>query len=178
MITSLLTSLSRSRAHRRPQNSAQMELRQLLTQPALVEVTNPMLVQPVAKAAQPEDETRRAQFLRLLRVGWGGLAVLALTPLSTFAQTPPAAPAAFQTAVTNIVAMIKAICGPAILLLLVAGLALIMWGGISENWKRRGLSIIGCAIIGAGLLFMFADPLAQFIAQTVGAGGTGTPPRP
>ena len=135
MITSFLTSLKQPRLHHRTQNSVQRELRQLLTQPALVEVEvevgNPVGTQPsalVGMAVQLKDETRRVQFKRLLRVGWGGLAVLALTPLSTFAQTPPAAPAAFQTAVTNIVAMIKAICGPAILLLLVAGLALVMWG--------------------------------------------------
>jgi type IV secretory pathway VirB2 component (pilin) len=160
-------------------------------QPALValDLSTASLEQasvPVATNNTPTLLTmpEQAQHRRLrlvknwLRFSWATLAALALTPLSAFAQTPPAAPAAFQTAVTNIVAMIKAISGPAILLLIVAGLALVMWGGINENWKRRGLSIIGCGIVGAGLLFMFADPLAQFIASTVGAGGGAAPPRP
>lgn len=113
----------------------------------------------------------RESFQRFWRAVSAVLAMVLLAPLSTFAQTTGGGAAAFTTAAKQIVDMIRAISGPAILLLIVAGFALLMWGGVSEAWKRRALSIIGCAIIGAGLLFLFADPLATFLLGTFQTGG-------
>lgn len=98
------------------------------------------------------------------------LAVWALLPASAFAQTGGVAK--FQEAAKKITEAIQQISGVAVLLLLVAGFGLLMWGGISENFRVKAVRIITYCIIGAACLFLFAQPLAEFLTATFGANGT------
>ncbi|HEX2911051.1 MAG TPA: TrbC/VirB2 family protein [Chloroflexia bacterium] len=72
----------------------------------------------------------------------------------------------FKTASDQIVKAIQSISGPAVFLLLAAGLGLLLWGGISDTIRIRALRIVFFAVVGAGALFLFAQPLGDFIVGT------------
>lgn len=71
----------------------------------------------------------------------------------------------------SIISAIQSICGIGIALLLVAGFGLFMWSGVSDTFRIRSLRIIGFSIMGGALLFLFAQPLADFLTGTFGANG-------
>jgi protein-S-isoprenylcysteine O-methyltransferase Ste14 len=79
----------------------------------------------------------------------------------------------FTAAVNQAVTAIQQISIAAVLLLVVLGAALLMWGGISDGWRVKAVRIIGCCIAGAALLFLFATPMAAFLTSTFSGGGGG-----
>jgi hypothetical protein len=54
----------------------------------------------------------------------------------------------------------------------VGGFFIFMWSGISDLVRRRALSILGAAVVGAIGVFLLATPLSQFLVTTFNTGTT------
>lgn len=93
-------------------------------------------------------------------------------PPGAWAQTGGDAVGKFKDAAEKITKAVQQISGISVLLLLVVGFALLMWGGISETFRIRAIRIIGFSVIGGACLFLFAQPLADFLTSTFGAGSS------
>lgn len=107
---------------------------------------------------------------RLFRATLNLLAALALTVLSqsaVFAQAIDTSK--IKAASQSIIASVQAISGIGVTLLLVIGLGLLMWGGALDAARIKALRIIGWSILGGALLFLFAQPLGDFLTGTFGA---------
>lgn len=112
-------------------------------------------------------------YRRFQLIGLTLLLTLLTLPGSAFAQSGGGdAVAKFKEAADKITKAIQQISGIAILLLLVGGFGLLMWGGISESFRVKAVRIITFSIIGAACLFLFAQPLADFLTSTFGANGS------
>jgi hypothetical protein len=97
------------------------------------------------------------------------IALLAFTfsGSSAFAQTIDTSK--IKAASQSIISAIQSICGIGVALLLVAGFGLFMWSGVSDSFRIKALRIIGFSVAGGALLFLFAQPLADFLTGTFGA---------
>ncbi|OJV93782.1 MAG: hypothetical protein BGO39_15550 [Chloroflexi bacterium 54-19] len=95
------------------------------------------------------------------------LAMVVFTTSAAFAQGIDTGK--IKQASQSIISAIQSICGIGIALLLVAGFGLFMWSGVSDTFRIRSLRIIGFSIMGGALLFLFAQPLADFLTGTFGA---------
>lgn len=116
----------------------------------------------------------------LARQGKLCLAKVVAKPAAVLTMVFLTTPAAFaqgidtgkiKQASQSIITAIQSICGIGIALLLVAGFGLFMWSGVSDTFRIRSLRIIGFSIMGGALLFLFAQPLADFLTGTFGATG-------
>ena len=103
------------------------------------------------------------------------LTLVALLPRATFAQTTgPIDTTQIQASVTSLTTLIQQLSGIFLVLLMMAGSALLMWGGFNQNLQRTGIRGITLAVCGAAIVFLFASPLAAFFVTTFQAGaGTG-----
>ena len=70
---------------------------------------------------------------------------------------------------TAVISGIQSVCLIALPVLFVAGFATMTFSGISENFKRVAIRIIGFAFVGAIGLFLFAQPLADLVIGAVGS---------
>lgn len=97
------------------------------------------------------------------------LAMVGLTTPAALAQSIDTGK--IKQASQSIISAIQSICGIGVALLLVAGFGLFMWSGVSDTFRIRSLRIIGFSVMGGALLFLFAQPLADFLTGTFGANG-------
>jgi hypothetical protein len=97
----------------------------------------------------------------------GALAMALISQTTAFAQTIDTSK--IKAASQSIIASVQAISGIGITLLLVIGLGLLMWGGALDAARIKALRIIGWSILGGALLFLFAQPLGDFLTGTFGA---------
>jgi TRAP-type C4-dicarboxylate transport system permease large subunit len=86
---------------------------------------------------------------------------------AVFAQTIDTSK--IKAASQAIISSIQAISSIGVTLLLVIGLGLLMWAGALDAARIKALRIIGWAILGGALLFLFAQPLGDFLTGTFGA---------
>jgi hypothetical protein len=93
------------------------------------------------------------------------IAVLSHSP--AFAQTIDTSK--IKAASQSIISSVQAISGIGITLLLIIGFALLMWGGALDAARIKALRVIGWAVLGGALLFLFAQPLGDFLTGTFGA---------
>ncbi len=101
-------------------------------------------------------------------------AVLALLlPKASYAQTTGIDITQIQKSVTAITGVIQQLCGIFLVVLIIGGAALLMFGGFNDNWRRIGIRGITMAICGAAIVFLFATPLASFFVTTFQAGAGG-----
>lgn len=125
----------------------------------------------------------KSQFIYVNIIKWLGLArrkalmvganvlttlmMLSFSVTSAFAQTIDTSK--IKAASQSIISAIQSICGIGVALLLVAGFGLFMWSGVSDVFRIKSLRIIGFSVAGGALLFLFAQPLADFLTGTFGA---------
>jgi len=105
-----------------------------------------------------------------------GAALTLLLPKASFAETGGGTgidTTQIQASVTALTGLIQQLSGIFLVLLMMAGAGMLMWGGFSENLRRRGLQGITMAICGAAIVFLFATPLASFFVSTFQAGAGG-----
>jgi len=95
------------------------------------------------------------------------LMILGFSATAAFAQTIDTSK--IKAASMSIILAIQSICGIGVALLLVAGFGLFMWSGVSDTFRIKSLRIIGFSVAGGALLFLFAQPLADFLTGTFGA---------
>lgn len=93
--------------------------------------------------------------------------MVAFSATPSFAQTIDTSK--IKAASQSIISAIQSICGIGVALLLVAGFGLFMWSGVSDSFRIKALRIIGFSVAGGALLFLFAQPLADFLTGTFGA---------
>lgn len=69
----------------------------------------------------------------------------------------------------SIISGVQAVSGIGVTLLLIIGFGLLMWGGAMDAARVKALRIIGWSVLGGALLFLFAQPLGDFLTGTFGA---------
>ena len=108
---------------------------------------------------------RRIKSLGLNLVG--ALAMFAISHASAFAQTIDTSK--IKQASDSIISGVQAVSGIGVTLLLIVGFALLMWGGALDAARVKALRVIGWSVHGGALLFLFAQPLGEFLTGTFGA---------
>ena len=96
----------------------------------------------------------------------GALAMLVFTQASAFAQTIDTSK--IKAAADSIISGVQAVSGIGVTLLLIVGFALLMWGGALDAARIKALRVIGWSVLGGALLFLFAQPLGEFLTGTFG----------
>lgn len=96
----------------------------------------------------------------------GAVLMAALSQATALAQTIDTSK--IKAASDAIISSVQAISGIGVTLLLVVGLALLMWGGALDAARIKALRVIGWSILGGALLFLFAQPLGEFLTSTFG----------
>ncbi len=95
------------------------------------------------------------------------LVIAALSHSPAFAQTIDTSK--IKAASQSIITSVQAISGIGVTLLLIVGFALLMWGGALDAARIKALRVIGWTVLGGALLFLFAQPLGDFLTGTFGA---------
>lgn len=96
----------------------------------------------------------------------GALAMFAISQASAFAQTIDTSK--IKAASDSIISGVQAVSGIGVTLLLIVGFALLMWGGALDAARVKALRVIGWSVLGGALLFLFAQPLGEFLTGTFG----------
>ncbi len=93
--------------------------------------------------------------------------------LAAFSQVPALAQSIdtskIKQASESIISSVQAVSGIGVTLLLIVGFALLMWGGALDAARIKALRVIGWSVLGGALLFLFAQPLGDFLTGTFGA---------
>ncbi|MBN9392141.1 MAG: hypothetical protein J0I20_29150 [Chloroflexi bacterium] len=95
------------------------------------------------------------------------LAITAFSQVPAFAQSIDTSK--IKAASESIISSVQAVSGIGVTLLLIVGFALLMWGGALDAARIKALRVIGWSVLGGALLFLFAQPLGDFLTGTFGA---------
>ena len=97
----------------------------------------------------------------------GAVAMVLFSQAVAFAQTIDTSK--IKAASDSIISGVQAVSGIGVTLLLIVGFALLMWGGALDAARIKALRVIGWSVLGGALLFLFAQPLGEFLTGTFGA---------
>ena len=105
--------------------------------------------------------------------GRAALNFVAALAITAFSQVPALAQSIdtskIKAASESIISSVQAVSGIGVTLLLIVGFALLMWGGALDAARIKALRVIGWSVLGGALLFLFAQPLGDFLTGTFGA---------
>lgn len=105
--------------------------------------------------------------------GRAALNFVAALAITAFSQVPALAQSIdtskIKQASESIISSVQAVSGIGVTLLLIVGFALLMWGGALDAARVKALRVIGWSVLGGALLFLFAQPLGDFLTGTFGA---------
>ncbi len=99
----------------------------------------------------------------------GAAFLLLIYSATAFAQTGADAAGKFKAASDTVVKAIQQISLIAVVLLLVAGFGLLMWGGVTDALRIRAVRIIFFVVAGGAGLFLFAQPIGDLLTSTFSA---------
>ncbi len=99
----------------------------------------------------------------------GAVLLILTNSVAAFAQTGADAAGKFKAASDTVVKAIQQISLIAVVLLLVAGFGLLMWGGVTDALRIRAVRIIFFVVAGGAGLFLFAQPIGDLLTSTFSA---------
>ncbi len=115
-----------------------------------------------------KQEIKRLRLIAGNLAAFIGLAMISCT--DAFAQTGGNAAGKFKAASDTVVKAIQQISLIAVVLLLVAGFGLLMWGGVTDTLRVRAVRILFFVVAGGAGLFLFAQPIGDLLTSTFSAG--------